>query len=234
MKFSSLIFGLAALSSSVLGSAIPNVEDGAPTLEKRAVLPVTGVPGSTHPRLEISQLKAQQPNQFTLYLLAMQKFQAQAQTLKTSYYQIAGIHGVPNVNWDGVGECSTCTGADGYCTHSSILFLAWHRAYLALFEQQLVAVAKTIANSYPASKKAAMQTAATNLRLPYWDWAAHPKSGQPTLPTIITAQTVTVNGPSGSQTIQNPLYSHKFSSPSALKYSPFTKYPVRLSLRSFR
>ena len=229
MKFSSLVCGLAALSSSVLGFAIPSIEDGVSTLEKRAILPVTGAPGATKPRLEIRQLKSEQPNQWNLFILAMQKFQAQAQTSKTSYYQIAGIHGVPRQNYDDVGQCSGCAKSDGYCTHDSILFLGWHRAYLALFEQELVATAKTIANQYTGSKKTTMQTAAANLRLPYWDWAAHPKSGQPSLPTLITSQSVTVTGPNGQQTIKNPLYRHVFSSPSALKYVPFTKYPVRRS-----
>lgn len=42
-----------------------------------------------------------------------------------------GIHGYPDIPWDGV------TGEDyivGYCTHSSVLFPTWHRPYLALFE----------------------------------------------------------------------------------------------------
>lgn len=136
----------------------------------------TGVPGATHPRLEIRQLQSSKPNQWTLFLLAMQQFHAQAQTSATSYYQISGIHGVPRSNYNGVGQCSTCSGADGYCTHDSVHFPGWHRAYLALFEQQLVATAVSIANAWPTSgssvTRAQMQTAASTLRLPYWDWAA--------------------------------------------------------------
>ena len=228
MKFFSFVCGLAALSNTVSGWAIPNLENGGVELERRqsSILPVKGAPGATKPRYEVRQLKAQQPNQWTLFILAMQKFQAAAQSSKTSYYQIAGIHGVPRQNFDNVGQCSACTGADGYCTHDSILFLGWHRAYLALFEQELVAVAKTIANKYPSSTRATMKAAAASLRLPYWDWAAHPAAGQPVLPPTITTSTITVNGPSGQQTIQNPLYRHVFTNTAGLRYTPFTKYPV--------
>lgn len=49
-----------------------------------------------------------------------------------SLFCFAGIHGLPYRAWNGV------TGIDnqqtGYCTHSSILFLPWHRPYLCLFE----------------------------------------------------------------------------------------------------
>lgn len=69
----------------------------------------------------------------------------------TSYYQVAGtcrshlgdktgqaltvigIHGMPFKPWNGVkGLASFQFG--GYCTHSSVLFVPWHRPYLALFE----------------------------------------------------------------------------------------------------
>ena len=229
MKLLSLITGLAALTTSVTAFSIPTFEDGAAVadhaLEKRAFLPVVGVPGATQPRFEVRQL-ATKTNQWTLFLLAMKQFQAKPQTTKNGYYQIAGIHGVPNVNWDSVGQCSTCT-ADGYCPHDSILFLGWHRAYVALFEQELVKVAKNIASKYPASTKAAMQSAAANLRLPYWDWAAHAPNGGPVLPAIMTNAQVTVNGPTGSQTFANPLQHFTFKNPSALKYTPFTKWTVR-------
>lgn len=188
---------------------------------------VTGVSGSTQTRLEIRQLQSK-PNQWTLFLLAMQQFHAQAQTSVTSYYQISGIHGVPRTNWNGVGQCSTCSGADGYCTHDSVLFPSWHRAYLALFEQQLVATAVSIANAWPTSgnsiTRAQMQTAASTLRLPYWDWAAIPANGGPDLPPSMTSAQVTINGPNGQQTINNPLFRHDFTDSSGLVYSPFINW----------
>jgi tyrosinase len=68
---------------------------------------------------------------FDLYIQALQMFQATGQAAELSYYQVAGIHGYPDVEWDGAA------GADysvGYCTHASILFPTWHRPYMALYE----------------------------------------------------------------------------------------------------
>lgn len=209
MLLSSLFYALLLLAGSALG------------------LLTTGVPGSTTAtRYEIRQLASKSPRQFTLFLLAMQQYQSTSQNTQTSYYQISGIHGVPRTSFDSVGQCSACTKADGYCPHNSILFLGWHRAYLALFEQQLVAIAKNIASQYPASTRAAYQQAASNLRLPFWDWAAAPPNGGNTLPQQLTAPTVQVSSPTGTKTINNPLYSYKFASTSALVYPPFTSWPV--------
>lgn len=187
---------------------------------------VTGAPGATRPRYEIRQLQSGFSKQYDLFIQAMTQFQAQPQSSQTSYYQIAGIHGVPRQNYDGVGKCASCS-ADGYCTHDSILFLGWHRAYLTLFEQELVSIAKTIAAKYPSSTRASYQAAASALRLPYWDWAAKPSSGN-TLPTQLTATSVTINTVSGRKTVKNPLYSYHFSSTSNLVYSPFVNWPNTL------
>ena len=46
---------------------------------------------------------------------------------------LIGIHGLPYVPWDNV-QAAAGQSRNGYCTHSSTLFLTWHRAYLALFE----------------------------------------------------------------------------------------------------
>ncbi|KAK3717187.1 hypothetical protein LTR37_005896 [Vermiconidia calcicola] len=233
MKFLSFVCGFAVLSGTVFGHAIRSSEEAAISeqlLEKRqgAILPITGPAGAVRPRLEVRQLKAK-ANQWSLFLLAVKQMQETAQTSKTSWYQISGIHGVPNVDWDGVGKCSDCGNADGYCTHDSILFLGWHRAYVALLEQELIKAAKNIAAQYPAgTKRTQMQNAANQLRMPYWDWAAKPKAGQPTLPPLMTSAQVTVNGPNGNQRIANPLFSYKFTSSSALKYTPFTQWPATL------
>ena len=68
---------------------------------------------------------------FDLYIQALYYFMKQNQSDVLSYYQIAGIHGVPFQSWDGVDGTNT---QSGYCTHGSILFPSWHRPYLALFE----------------------------------------------------------------------------------------------------
>jgi len=230
MRVSSLALGLSLVGHSVFAfPTIPSLEDAAEELEKRAsTFAITGVPGATYPRLEIRQMLNTKPNQWTLLILGMQAFHAQSQSSMTSFYQIAGIHGVPRQDWDGVGQCSTCGDADGYCTHDSVLFPAWHRAYMALFEQQFLTVVNQIAASYPASQRPAMQGAASTMRFPYWDWAAHPASGLPTMPNVVSQKTVTVNGPTGSTTIINPLFRHDFQDPSTLVYGPFTNWKVTL------
>ena len=238
MKLSSFLIGLSIVGRSVLSHPLDLPfqlsQDEIESLQKRqtTIVPATGAPGATVPRYEVRQLKSLKPNQFTLFILAMQQFQAQAQTDATSYYQISGVHGVPRQDYNGVGECSTCTGADGYCTHDSVLFPAWHRAYMALFERQLNAVAVSIANAWPTSgnsvSKATMQTAAKNLRMPYWDWAAQPPSGTHSLPGVVSSNIITINGPNGQETIKNPLFKYSFTNPSKLYYSPFVKWPTTL------
>ena len=238
MRLSTFLLGAAIAARSAFAHPLdlPFELDGDvfDELDKRQSggVVTTGVPGATHPRLEIRQLQSSNPNQWTLFLLAMQQFHAQAQTSATSYYQISGIHGVPRQNWNGIGQCSTCSGADGYCTHDSVLFPSWHRAYLALFEQQLVATAVSIANAWPTSgssiTRAQMQTAASTLRLPYWDWAAIPANGGPDLPPSTTGAQLTINAQTGQRTINNPLFRHDFTDASGMVYSPFINWKKTL------
>jgi tyrosinase len=73
-----------------------------------------------------------------------------------SYFQVAGIHGRPFILWNGVSQVPG-SGWGGYCNHSkcrnhnsklallshindpaSVLFLTWHRPYLALYEVSLL------------------------------------------------------------------------------------------------
>jgi tyrosinase len=241
MKFSSLFYSLS-LASSVLAHAAPNPftqdvddihdHDEAHHLEERqsgGFVPVTGVPGTAvYPRLEVRQMLFNKPNQWTLFVLALQKFQAMSQSDKMSWYQIAGIHGVPRQNWDNVGQCSNCKGTDGYCTHDSVLFPGWHRAYLALFEQQFMVIVNQLANSYPDNRRAFMTGAASTMRFPFWDWAAHPAPGYPTLPNVMSDKYITVESPTGSVTIINPLFRHDFQSPKDMVYTPFINWQVTL------
>lgn len=46
-----------------------------------------------------------------------------------SFYQVAGLHGVPLVTWN-----QAQGGGGSYCRHASPLFPTWHRPYVALFE----------------------------------------------------------------------------------------------------
>jgi tyrosinase len=73
-------------------------------------------------------------HQVNLFLLALANFQGMPVTDKKSYYQVAGIHGLPLVPWDERSTSKTPRSINGYCTHNSILFPGWHRPYLLLFE----------------------------------------------------------------------------------------------------
>jgi tyrosinase len=239
MKFSSLFYSLS-LASSVFAHAAPqpfaqdvdDIHDEPAHLQERqsgGFMAVTGVPGNAiYPRLEVRQMLFTKPNQWTLFVLALQKFQQMSQSDRMSWYQIAGIHGVPRQNWDGVGQCSTCKGTDGYCTHDSVLFPGWHRAYLALFEQQFMVIVNELANSYPDNRRAWMTGAASTMRFPFWDWAAHPAPGYPALPNVMSDKYMTVESPTGMVTIINPLFRHDFQNPKDLVYTPFINWQVTL------
>lgn len=82
--------------------------------------------------------------------------------------------------------------------------------------------AKLIASTYPSDKRSTYVAAAQNLRIPYWDWAVNPS-----LPSAATSSQITINSPSGSKTIRNPLYSYKFQ-----KY-PFTYSGFSGSIASY-
>lgn len=82
-------------------------------------------------RQEISVFSESGPA-WDLYIQALKRFQDAPTDDKFSYYQIAGIHGYPQVAWDDV--YGNPNGSTGYCMHNSVLFELWHRPYLALFE----------------------------------------------------------------------------------------------------
>ena len=63
---------------------------------------------------------------------------AKDQAIIQSFFSVAGIHGLPNIPWDGaVGDTpfdSSSGQWGGYCTHGSVLFPTWHRPYVLLYE----------------------------------------------------------------------------------------------------
>lgn len=111
----------------------------------------------------------------------------------------AGVHGYPSIPWDNVGPTQNPE-VPGYAPHSSILFGPWHRIYLAGYEQLIQQNAIQIAARYPKSINAQYQSAATSLRIPYWDWA-----NIAMIPPVVSQQTITINTPTGSKNIANPL-----------------------------
>ena len=70
--------------------------------------------------------------------------------------------------------------------------------------------------------------AAANFRIPYWDWAAVPPVGQSVFPSSVGGSPyVVVDGPAGTQTIANPLWSYQFK---PLVPNDLPDFPVRWSL----
>ena len=160
--------GLGAAALALLSTVSASSGHGAashPDLAKRqSGGAVTGAQGGTQPRLEIRQLEAN-ADQWNLFMLAMQAFQNTDHSDPMSWYQIAGIHGMPYVEWNGVRGSNTDT---GYCPHSSPLFICWHRPYVALWEQQMLANAQTVVNQFQGADRTRYQNALGSLRHPYW------------------------------------------------------------------
>ncbi|KAF2733977.1 Di-copper centre-containing protein [Polyplosphaeria fusca] len=206
------------LTSTVVASLLPALSFGSPLeifrAEKRqATSPYvfTGATGGVQPRLEIRDLQ-KTGEMWNLYLLAMTDFQAMDQSKVDSWFQIAGIHGMPWQDWDGVsGGSGEGQNTLGYCTHNQLLFATWHRPYLMLFEQQLQKVATNIAGKFPTSTRAKYQDAASKLRMPYWDWAKALPTSQPVVPTALSDEKVQVTKPDGTVgQIDNPLFDYNF------------------------
>ncbi|EAA35587.2 Di-copper centre-containing protein [Neurospora crassa] len=173
---------------------------------------VTGAEGgeTIRPRQEIRQLE-QDKELWTLYILGLSLMQFTDQSSPVSWYGITGIHGIPHQTWGGVTP-TPGNEETGYCTHSSILFPTWHRPYLALYEQVLYNLIQNIAKWWPEGEpRNRYQAAALRFRIPYWDWASSPPSGQSVLPLSVGGSPyVDVNGPNGVQRIANPLFSYSF------------------------
>jgi tyrosinase len=133
------------------------------------------------------------------------------ETNPLSYYQLSGIHGLPHIPW---GEPASDEQDDdyGYCTHASGLFATWHRPYLALWEQRVVAHAINEAKKFTGADAQRYQDAAKRVRAPYWDWSVDDSA----IPEILKQPMVSVVRPgSGGYaeriTVHNPLYSYRFT-----------------------
>ncbi|KAG8360958.1 hypothetical protein FVEN_g1567 [Fusarium venenatum] len=172
---------------------------------------ITGVPvtgGSAVPaRRNINDLINSGGPTLDLYMRAVRSMYDAKETDWKSYFQVAGIHGKPFIQWNGGGGRNG-NGWPGYCPHGESIFLTWHRPYVLLYEQILVEHAKRLANLYPSKYRAQYVDAANKLRAPYWDWAVDG------IPTILTKTNVNVKVPNGSglKTInmKNPLYTYNF------------------------
>ncbi|KAH7136840.1 tyrosinase [Dactylonectria estremocensis] len=172
----------------------------------------SGVTSTNVPyRKNINELYSSGGPQWDLYIRSLITLYKQNPKEQGSFFQVAGIHGKPYVEFNNAGA-STSNGWRGYCPHGENLFLPWHRPYLVLFEQRLVATAVKLANSYPSKVRAKYLSAARNLRAPYWDWAA-----QDSVPTATVPSRLTINIPNGKGgtkkfTVDNPLATYKYPS----------------------
>lgn len=84
--------------------------------------------------------------------------------------------------------------------------------------------------TFPSAQQTRWKNAARTLRMPYWDWAKLPPSGQTNVPASIRDQTVSVTKPSGKVTIPNPLYSYTWgtSLPGEMGGGPYGNFPTTL------
>ncbi|RMZ70503.1 histone acetyltransferase spt10 [Pyrenophora seminiperda CCB06] len=182
--------------------------------------------GSTaSPRLEVREM-ARNSDQFNLFLLGMERFQAKDKSDPLSYYQIAGVHGHPFVSWNRFP--TPLVNQAGFCPHATTLFAPWHRPYLAVFEQALFLSVNEVISQFPANQQQRWRNAASTLRLPYWDWAS--TGNGPAVPTMLRDQTVGVMKPQGPVAIPNPLYKYSWGTyPAEMGNSgPWNNFPDTL------
>ncbi|EMD31424.1 hypothetical protein CERSUDRAFT_163071 [Gelatoporia subvermispora B] len=176
---------------------------------------VTGSDGPIGPegrwqnRLEIREL-VKDRKQFSLYIQALKAMMKLKSSNSLSFTSIAGIHGMPYVQWGQSGGSAKPPNVDfgGYCTHGSVLFPTWHRPYVALFEQELYDHANKIAETYTGSDASEWQDAGRNLRSPYWDWASYDADKK--LPEVLTLPTIRILTKHGNELVENPLYGYEF------------------------
>ncbi|KAK7432037.1 hypothetical protein QQZ08_001327 [Neonectria magnoliae] len=195
-RFSSLVWALCAVG----------------VVNAQSAYPITGVKvdaGAAIPlRKNINALQSTGGPQWDLYIRSLVEMHKQDPKDQLSFFQVAGIHGKPYIEWNGAGK-RTSNGWQGYCPHGENLFLPWHRPYLVLYEQRLVATATKLANQYPSKYRAQYQKAAKTLRAPFWDWAASPNVPACTVPTKVTVKVPNGSG-LRSATFDNPLRFYKF------------------------
>ncbi|KAK5987831.1 Tyrosinase [Cladobotryum mycophilum] len=172
--------------------------------------PITGAPtpNGVPLRQNINDLQNAGGPTWDLYVQALSKMYSVTDSDPLGFFQIAGIHGQPYVEWNKTGGRQG-DGWLGYCPHGEQIFVTWHRPYVLLFEQILVKTALDIAATYPSQYRAQYTTAAQNLRAPFWDWGA-----SATVPPSTVPLTLRINVPNGNALRQadvtNPLQSYTF------------------------
>ncbi|ATY59787.1 tyrosinase precursor [Cordyceps militaris] len=189
----------------ILGAAVPDGSSGVPL------------------RLNVNDLQAAAGPQWDLYIQAIRAMQDMKIEDKLSYFQTAGIHGKPFIQWDAPANRRRSNEWLGYCPHGEPIFLSWHRPYVMLFEEQLVRHATAIAQRYPESVRREYVAAAKSLRAPYWDWAADNAVPPASVPDTLTINIASDNGVK-SANVPNPLQTY-YMPRDALngRYGPFDR-----------
>ena len=102
--------------------------------------------------------------------------------------------------------------------------------YSQFVQQAWYQSVQEVINTFPSNQQQRWKNAAATLRMPFWDWAQDPGTNQPTVPTLIRDQQVTVTKPSGTVTIPNPLYSYSWGSslPAEIGGGPWNNWPSTL------
>ncbi|GMG07273.1 unnamed protein product [Aspergillus oryzae] len=77
--------------------------------------------------------------QLTLFVEALTVIQNRPLNDQLSYFRLAGIHGAPWTEWDGVpgGQKDSKGNPTGFCVHNNYTFPTWHRVYVTLYEVRL-------------------------------------------------------------------------------------------------
>lgn len=78
---------------------------------------------------------------------------------------------------------------------------------LLIGQQAMWSIVNTIASQYPSAQRQTYTAAVNTWRIPYWDWA---DVRTPGIPSVLSSPQITINTPSGRQTVTNPLYAYRF------------------------
>ncbi|KAH7125927.1 hypothetical protein EDB81DRAFT_698386 [Dactylonectria macrodidyma] len=172
-------------------------------------------------RYEISEFASSKDKevrkQWTLFILALEKFKNKSVDEKLSYFQVAGIHGYPETVWDNapppkpdpVNPGPGDQPYGGYCNHNGLNFPTWHRPYMLLFEQCIWDNMKDIIKHWtkehglsdPDAKL--WYDAAKKWRMPYWDWARKQVyAANFALPQVLTQGSVRIYPPAEVKGLQ--------------------------------
>ncbi|KAI6142107.1 common central domain of tyrosinase-domain-containing protein [Pisolithus tinctorius] len=180
--------------------------------------------GVAFDRISIEDMQKNHPYQFALFVRSYARIQANEHDLfATTYMQIAGIHGKSYEEWAGDRKREEQRASDFHYddlkdtlpvpsrfggSHGSVTFTTWHRPYVMLIEQAIGEVATRIAKDFgeeAPQEKESWETAAKELRFPYWDWAA-PHVADEGLPPVLIDDMVEVwDAFRQTETIPNPL-----------------------------